>query len=170
MQYGASAAPQSRAPEHTLLPQGYQSASQAPPQLRQHGVHAGSPYVGFPFSQGAGDATRCGAADHALPMQGHPSMFQAAPESGFQHTGDFLDQSVQVHQSGSQHGHGDRNPFVDVPAPNLTELLHQIRDRQVTVQEAVGRIAALQPLEAPPLEAPIRLKAWQVQVPVGGAQ
>ena len=48
MQYGASAAPQSRAPEQTLLPQGYQSASQAVPQ---HGLHTGSPYEGFPFSQ-----------------------------------------------------------------------------------------------------------------------
>ena len=155
MQYGASAAPQSRAPEHTLLPQGYQSASQAAPQLRQHGVHAGSSYVGFPFSQGAGDATRRGAADHALPMQGHPFIFQAAPESGFQHTGDISDQSVRLHQCGSQHGHGDGIHPVDV---NLTELLHQDRDGQVTVQDAVGP------------EAPNCLKAWQAQVPVGGAQ
>ena len=121
MQYGASAAPQSRAPEHALLPQGYQSASQAAPQLRQHGVHAGSSYVGFPFSQGAGDATRRGDGIHS----------------------------------------------VDV---NLTELLHQVRDGQVTVQEAVGRLNAPQPLEAPPPEAPNCLKAWQAQVPVGGAQ
>ena len=165
MQYGASAAPQSRAPEHTLLPQGYQSASQAAPQLRQHGVHAGSSYVGFPFSQGAGDATRRGAADHALPMQGHPFIFQAAPESGFQHAGDFS--SVRLHQCGSQHGHGDGIHSVDV---NLTELLHQVRDGQVTVQEAVGQLNAPQPLEAPPPEAPNCLKAWQAQVPVGGAQ
>ena len=39
MKYIVSATPQSRAPEQTLLPQGYQSASQAVPQ---HGLHTGS--------------------------------------------------------------------------------------------------------------------------------
>ena len=143
MQHGTRAGPQSRAPEHALLPQGCQSAT------AQNGLHKDSLYVGFLFSQGAGDATRRGAADHALRMQGHPSMFQAAPESGFQHAGEFPDQSEQ----GSQHGHGDKIHFMDVPAPNRTGLLHQDRDGPVTVQEAAGRIAAPQPLEVLPLQA-----------------